>query len=444
MKNIVLFVIDTLRADHLGCCGYWRDTSPTIDRLARQGVLFQDARAAAVATGPGFTSIHTGLYAVHHGFYLTPYNVPNAIRFDDNLPTLAEMLWEHGGLTTAAFDNLINFRSHMVQFVRGFEYYVNVTRSPSWIHHHVVGGTVNSRLLPWIRQHADAPFFLFVHYWDPHTPYNQPESWRQVFHVQETGLDGLPAISTEAGYEYVPGWGPLSEASMPPEQRGVAGWPKTSEYPLDLYDGEIRYTDHLVAQVLETLADCGVLDDTVVIVTADHGEQLGQHGLYGHAGLHEANVRIPLVLWNPKFFGPSRPVNGLAQQVDIVPTILDIAGAQMRRSLDGVSLLPVIRGEQALRDTAFMETSQQRAVLHEPWKFIRDMLGARALYNIEQDPAEVCNLIEERPDVARDLEARLDEWLAAEVPEGRIDPMKHCAALRIQAGLDPLEIRAPI
>jgi len=444
MKNIVLFVIDTLRADHLGCYGYWRETSPTIDRLAREGVLFRDARAAAVATGPGFTSIHTGLYAVHHGFYLTPFNVANVIRFDDDLPTLAEMLWDHGGLTTAAFDNLINFRSHMVQFVRGFEYYVNVTRSSRWIHHHVVGDAVNSRLLPWIRQHADERFFLFVHYWDPHTPYNQPESWRRVFNFHETGLDGLPSVSTEAGYAYVPGWGPFSEVSTPPEQRRVAGWPNTQEYPLDVYDGEIRYTDHLVAQVLETLCDCGILDDTVVIVTADHGEQLGQHGIYGHGGLHEANVRIPLVLWNPEVFGPPQVVEGLAQQVDLVPTILDIAGAGVREGLDGVSLLPVIQGKQALRDTAFMETSHQRAVLHGPWKFIRSALGERALYHIEHDPAEIRNLVEERPDVARNLEARLDEWLAAEIPQATLDPMKRCMALRAQAGLDPLERRAPI
>ena len=118
--NCMLFVIDTLRDDHLSCYGYFRDTSPNIDRLAKEGVLFKDAHASAIPTGPGFTSIITGLSPIHHHFYLTPWNLPNLIGFDDAIPTLPEIIQDSiGGYTTAAFDNLINFSSHMDHFCKG-------------------------------------------------------------------------------------------------------------------------------------------------------------------------------------------------------------------------------------------------------------------------------------------------------------------------------------
>ena len=163
--NIILIVIDTLRADHLSCYGYFRETSPTLDRLAREGVLFEDMYASGVPTGPGFTSIMTGLYPVSHKYYITPYDVPNAYQLDDDIPVLAEILWDHG-YVTAAVDNLINFRSHMKHFVRGFEYYMNPTKTSRWVHHHVTADQVNRMAVPWIRRHSYERFFLFVHYWD--------------------------------------------------------------------------------------------------------------------------------------------------------------------------------------------------------------------------------------------------------------------------------------
>jgi len=202
--NVLWFVLDTLRSDHLGCYGYFRNTSPNIDRLASEGVLFEDSYASAIATGPAFTSLFTGLAAINHGFYLTPWNVPNQPLLDDRIATLPELIQARGAYTTAAFDNLINFRSHMKQFVRGFEFYVNVTRSPSWLHHHVIADEVNERLLPWLDRHAHEHFFLFVHYWDPHTPYNMPEAFRGRF---DKAKGDLVTRQAPDGYEYVPGWG---------------------------------------------------------------------------------------------------------------------------------------------------------------------------------------------------------------------------------------------
>ncbi|HEX28537.1 TPA: hypothetical protein ENG04_00465, partial [Candidatus Poribacteria bacterium] len=262
--NCILFVIDTLRADHLSCYGYFRNTSPNIDKIAEEGVLFKDAHATAIATGPGFTSIITGLSPIHHRFYLTPWNLPNLIDFDDSIPTLPEIIQDEiQSCTTAAFDNLINFASHMDQFVRGFEYYVNLTRTSKPIHHHVVGGEINKRLIPWLESHSNERFFLFVHYWDPHTPYNQPEEYRKVFSHKPGNLDDLVVKTAPAGYEYVPGWGKVGEIWDPD--------PAQSKVTIDLYDGEIRYVDALVGEVMEALERLNIADRTALIVTSDHG-----------------------------------------------------------------------------------------------------------------------------------------------------------------------------
>lgn len=416
--NCILFVIDTLRADHLSCYGYFRRTSPVIDRLAEEGVLFKDSHATAIATGPGFTSIITGLSPIHHGFYLTPWNLPNLIDFDDAIPTLPELIQDNlRGCTTAAFDNLINFASHMDQFVRGFEYYVNVTRTSKPRHHWVVGGEVNKRLIPWIKEHAEERFFLFVHYWEPHTPYNQPQEFRNIFSHKPGSLDDLEVRRAPAGYDYVPGWGKVGELWEPD--------PSRSEVTIDLYDGEIRYVDFLIGQVVEALEELGIDDRTVLIITSDHGEQLGQHGLYGHGMLHESVVYIPLIIRCPSVLPKGVVIEGYVQQADIAPTVLALLGADEGSlpPFDGMNLLPLIERGGRGRDEIFIEDHQFRAFLQGRWKYIRDYLrGMEELYDLESDPMEVLNLASEEPDRLKEMRERLEGWVRGEL-KGRPDPM---------------------
>lgn len=394
MPNVIVFDIDTLRTDHLGCAGYFRDTSPTIDRLAREGVFFPDMHASGVATGPGQTSMVTGLAPISHHFYLTPFNLPNLIDFDDDIPTLAELVQDVvGDMTTATFDNLINFKSHMDQFVRGYEYYVNCSRTAQPIHHHLVGGDLNKRLVPWIAAHADESFFLWVHYWDPHTPYNQPDAYRDLWPTPRGNHASLPHKRAGAGYDYVPGWGAEGQLWDPPDEPDAN--------TIELYDGEIRYTDDLLAEVLGEVERQGLSDETVVVVTSDHGEQLGQHGMYGHAMLHEAVVQVPLVLWGPGVLPSGRVVPGYAQHADIAPTILDILGAdpaQLPR-FDGESLLPAIRAEADLRDEMLIEGGTWRALVRDGFKFIRGHLAdVPELYDLANDPMEIINLADAEPE----------------------------------------------
>ena len=428
--NCILFVIDTLRADHLSCYGYFRNTSPNIDRIAEEGVLFKDAHATAIATGPGFTSIITGLSPIHHRFYLTPWNLPNLIDFDDSIPTLPEIIQDEiQDCTTAAFDNLINFASHMDQFVRGFEYYVNLTRTSKPIHHHVVGGEINKRLIPWLESHSNERFFLFVHYWDPHTPYNQPEEYRKVFSHKPGNLDDLVVKTAPAGYEYVPGWGKVGEIWDPD--------PAQSKVTIDLYDGEIRYVDALVGEVMEALERLNIADRTAMIVTSDHGEQLGQHGMYGHGMLHEAVIYIPLIIRCPNLLPEGKIIEGYVQQADIAPTILELMGLDEGKmpEMDGSSLIPVIEGGKGTREEIFVEDQEYRAYMRGSWKYMRNYFnGKEELYEVRSDPMEVINLTEREGGRLKEMRSKLDGWVKENL-KGRPDPMwEQVAKVRSRSG----------
>jgi arylsulfatase A-like enzyme len=437
--NVVWFCIDTLRADHLSCYGYFRNTSPTIDRVATEGALFPQARANAVATGPAFTSMFTGQYAINCEWYVTPYDVPNAINFPDDKPVFPEVIRD-AGLTTAAFDNLIAFATHMKQFVRGFEYYINVTKTTKPLHHLVVGAEVNARLLPWIRQHRDEQFFLFVHYWDPHLPYNQPDEFARPFAHERGSLDDLEVKEAPAGYRYVPGWAPVDRIG---QTEGPLDFKPSLDIPhpvcIDTYDGEILYTDHLIQEVLNELDVTGILDDTAVVINADHGELLNQHiGTWGHAGLYNANIFTPLVLWRPGLLSPGVRPMGFVQHIDIAPTILDLLGLEPHWAMDGTSVLPLIENRGSLpersahslgagslsraREYCFAETLAMRAVEREGWKYIWHKKAQDELYNTLADPMEQINLIGEEPDRARMLEEELLLWVEKNL-EDRPDPM---------------------
>jgi len=424
--NVVWFVLDTLRADHLGCYGYFRPTSPNIDRLAAEGVLYEGSYASAIATGPGFTSLFTGLAAINHGFYLTPWDVPNAPLLDDRIVTLPELIQARGGYTTAAFDNLINFRSHMKQFVRGFEYYVNVTRSPGWLHHYVTAAEINNRLLPWLEQHAEEPFFLFVHYWDPHIPYNMPHAFRSRFQQR---VQDLVVKTAPDGYDYVPGWGPIDRL---PRQ--------TEELSVDLYDDEIFYADHCVGLVREKLEDLELLDDTAIILTSDHGEDLDLHGIWGHATVHETTIAVPLIVRDPRHLPAGGRVTGFVQHADHLPTILEYFPAQRRpefdrvavaghmpeisSSFDGASLRELAHNQRQTPQEIVVESGEHRAYLAPPWKLVwyRDRRRSE-LFHLQNDPLELHNRAMEEGDRVRELEAKLHDWVHHHLAGERTDPI---------------------
>jgi arylsulfatase A-like enzyme len=422
--NVVVIAVDTLRADHLSCNGYFRETDPTIAAIAEDGVTFEEYYGSGVATGPAFTSLVTGLKPIHTVYYDTPWNVPNGPQLDDNIPTMAE-IFQTNGYRTAAVDNLVNFRTHMKQFVRGYEYHMNATRSPDWIHHHVTADTVNEYVLPWLDHHAREPFFLFVHYWDPHLPYNQPDSYRDVWSHDPGDRADLDVRWAGAGYEYVPGWGTVDGM--------VEGTDGDSDNSIDVYDGEIRYVDDRIGDVYDRLAEHGLLEDTVLAVLGDHGEQLGQHGMWGHGGLYEEVTHVPLVLRGPGL-PAGESVRGFTEHADLLPTLLDLAGIETGPTfggdarhttpdgMDGRSLAEL--DGRSPRERVILETHTARAIRTAEWKYIRDFRsGAEELYHVAADPMERHDLAGERPEKTGELRSRLLEWVADRTAGG-VDPMK--------------------
>lgn len=411
--KLILIVVDTLRADHLGCYGYPRDTTPNIDELARDSTVFLEASSAFTCTLPSFTSIFTGLYPTKHGVVVNPHASPNVNDrvLDDRIPTLPEILLD-AGFVTAAIDNLINFASHPKWFVRGFEYYINVTRSSGRRHHHVTADEVNARLLPWVRGHATEDFFLFVHYWDPHAPYNQPPPYRRIYQ----GIAGLEVKKAARGCDYVVGVGPREWISNAEEQR------------LNEYDGEIRYVDERIGDLLLALNEEGISEETAIILTADHGVLMAEKpGVSGIRGIWHPTMHIPLIIRLPGGQAQVKVTSAFAHHVDIMPTILEVLGVDFSTQLDGTSLLTICQGkEKSVRDELFGEGSYlgvpQRYLRRGRWKLIKNYIApgqdwkppsALELYDMERDPEETVNMGDSFPQILNELETGLQDRILA-------------------------------
>ena len=434
--NIVYIVVDTLRADHLSCYGYFRETSPNIDRVAEDGVVFTNCFSEFPYTLPSFTSHITGICGVGTGVVTNAWRKLNErhIVLDDKTPTLAEILF-HSGYATAAVDNMVNFGYHPKWFVRGYQYYINPRPRPPYtsddaLYDDIVRNTdmvlaeeVNYHVLKWLEAHGrDKDFFLFVHYWDPHTPYNLPRGFREKF-CDEYYYEP-PAVRLPDGDGFVPGWGRLSH--LTDERREL----------VRLYDCEIYYVDHHIGALVDKLEEMGVYDETLIVITSDHGEIMFEDhpGLlkerieFGHGMLYNEVLHVPLIIKFPGQEFRGRRVDALVQTVDIFPTVLRVAGVEGDFRTDGVDLLSLLEGEWEGRDavigTYVSSKFAARSLMSGDWKLITYTTSDVELYDLARDPYETVNVAEEQGDVARQmrdaLEARVREYVEK---WGRPDPL---------------------
>jgi hypothetical protein len=320
VANVVLISIDSLRADRLGCYGEAHDTSPTIDRLAREGVRFANATSPTSWTLPSHMSMLTGRYLLSHGV------ISETDRLNQSVPTLAEALRASGLATGGVVSTL--FLHPRYGFARGFDYYDDSS----------ISGITNFDLLRaepapevtrlainWLRQQQNRRFFLFLHFWDVHMDYIPPSPYDQMFDPGYRGsIDG-------SNFRYNPAVNPRMA------QRDL-------DHVLALYDGEIRWVDDHIAKVLAALDEMGVGDRTAVIVTADHGDEFFEHGGKGHGRtLYREVVHVPLIMRIPGVT-PGKVVRMPVSLVDIMPTVLDLVGARAPVGLQGVSLVPELTG----------------------------------------------------------------------------------------------------
>jgi arylsulfatase A-like enzyme len=422
--NILLVALDTVRADHLGCYGYPRDTSPNMDALARQGVVLDRWFTPAIPTQPSFATIYSGQYPLTHG--VISHGGAEALPADS--PFFTENL-QQAGLVTCAVDNLYSMRPW---FARGYEFYIDPShRAPLRLS--VSGKGINSRALPWVRAHAREPFFLLVHYWDTHTPYQPPARLRHRYY------DGDPTearFTTLEGMRTAPLGDVWSETWLAPLSRRLWGGReiRDAEYVVALYDACVRYVDEAVGDLLSALEDGGVADDTLVIVTADHGEMMYRHGIFfDHHGLYNGNLRLPFIARWPGRIAPGRRRDELLETVSLAPTLLAAAGAQTPAAMEGASILALLTGEGTPgppneRVVAAECTWQCKwCLLRDRRKLILarepDLYGCprRELYDLSSDPDELHDLAPGQPDRADEMEAELERCIAHMLERNHLD-----------------------
>ncbi len=418
--NILLINIDTLRADHLHCYGYPKPTSPAIDHLASEGALFKRCFAPGIPTTPAHTTLYTGLHPIQHNIV----SHGGSAELDHKCLVLPQLLQE-AGLTTCAVDNLYDIKPWLA---RGYEFYIN----PSFHHRMrllISCEEVNRRAIPWIKQHANETFFLFVHYWEPHTPYLPPMRYRNFYN------GGDPFNPSNHGLEPMkrqPFWKMWEDTWF--RKLGPVTDP---EFIASLYDGEIRHVDDGIAELMEALDQAGIAEETLVILLSDHGEMMYRHDIFfDHHGLYEDNVHVPLMMRWPGHIKPGLRVTVGAQHLDILPTLLNRISEEARERvnrrltypLDGIDLWPYLSdgGAAEWRDVVLCENTWQSkwGLRTESQKLILSRepdhhgMPMRELYDLKADPGEEHNLVEEQPERAAMLEARLEGWIASELKRG--------------------------
>ena len=433
--NIVLIALDTQRADHLGCYGYAKDTSPFIDSIAAKGVVFERFYAPNIPTHPSFTTMLTGKEAITHNIV----NIGGGVPIKEDVRMIQEILQE-AGWRTAAVDTMGR------HFSRGFDEYI----SPSWDRSDPLtlrrAEHITEPALPLIEKfkNDDRPFFLFLHYWDPHTPYLPPADFRTMFYPPDRdpydpnnhSMD--PAWNDEMFKWYFHDWMP-----------GVTD----TEYVNALYDAETCYMDWQLRRVFAALKQ--IEKETLVILTADHGEILDEQlGFYVHHGLYEGDVHVPLICYWPGTFPAGKRVPGFVQNVDFVPTLLELAGIKDTENTEGKSLLPCINGKRDgnYNEVFLSEATWQvkRGLINDKWKFIQSIepdphgRPMQELFDLEADPTEQTNVAELNPKVVNQLKARLDKWVARRLKEtGRaVDPVVEQGRCGTRIG-SPIEGETP-
>lgn len=402
--NVVLISIDTLRADHLGCYGYPRDTSPAIDRIAAEGVLFENAVSPTSWTLPSHMSMMTGLSPAQH-------RITNwGRRLDDDVVTLAEVARESGYATAGFVAG--PFVEGTYGFSNGFDVYDDHSAmmpppSHQGITSPLLFGLVDRYLGAWNSADRPVPFFIFLHLWDVHHNYQPPAPFDSMFGpVQEGVSHGKPDLLDK---------------------------PEDAEELMKLYDGEIRYVDTYVERLFQRLEELGIADDTILAITADHGEEFLDHGRLTHRQqLYEESIRVPLIIRWPEKIPPGQVVAAQVRLQDIAPSLASMiaqsSAPEFGRRSDsgasvGVDLSPLILAgateaewEDITPRIAFGSLDHLDEKLAyartNRFKLIRRVspIEEVQLYDLWNDPDESTDLSGEMPDMVAQLSDELDHW----------------------------------
>ena len=355
---MALISIDTLRADHLGCYGYRPSVTPSIDSLARESMQFDNAYTPVPLTLPAHTSLLTGQYPNRHGIH------DNGETLSASVQTAAEA-FAAGGYETAAFigsfilDRRFGLSRGFQEYSGTFNLHAHAGDDPGAVQ--IRGDQVEKEAGEWLQRPRTRPFFLFLHFYDLHGPFLLPTPWRE-------------------------------------------------RYPHRLYDGELAYVDSLIGRFWSTLRHAGLAGRTILVVTADHGEGLGDHGESNHGFfVYHSTTRIPLIVRLPDGRGAGKRVTSVARLIDVAPTLLAAAGLPALRGADGVSLLDSKLNLAAYSETVYpyrhFHTAPLMALTSESYSFIE--APRPELYDDRSDPGQAHDIAAAKPDVARNLSQML-------------------------------------
>jgi len=364
--NVVLVTIDTLRADRLGCYGYTRIETPNLDAVARRGALLEKAVCQAPLTAPSHASMMTGLNPNVHqvrdtgGFVLSPAHT-----------TLA-MILQRQGWDTAGFVGSSVLKKRF-GFGHGFAVYDDemgrAGASQMAEQAERRAGEVVDRAIQWLEARSGKPFFLWVHVFDPHLPYDPPGRFRQKY----------------------------------------AGRP---------YDGEVAYTDQELWRLLEAVGKKSAPEKTLLAVLSDHGESFGEHGEYAHGVfLYETTLRIAFLMAGPGVPAGVR-VKSQARTIDLLPTVLELMGGKAPAGVEGTSLVPAFAGKAVATDDSYAETlfpkinlgwAELRGIRTNRWKYVH--APKPELYDLERDPGETANVLASHPGEAQELRSKLEAMI---------------------------------
>lgn len=388
--NVVLISLNALRADHLKIYGYGKETAPNISGLAGEGVVFERAVAQSHWTLSSLASLFTSKYVHSHGLY------ERGQKLSESEITLAEALKE-GGYTTAAFTGGLD-TSGMYGLAQGFDVYFDDTGKNS------MGSLkeIMPRALDWLAARMNDRFFLFLDSYDIHPPFDKP--WPDGKEPDYAG----PLKGKVLDYNFFKGF-----KGGPPRLTG-----EDLAYVNSRYDAGVTYADGFIGKLLAGLSEMNLSTSTIVIITAEHGEELGDHGgfdRFGGGNLYDEAIRVPLIIKLPGKELKGARVSSQAQLIDIMPTILDLAGLRVAGGAQGKSLLPLIPGAGAADGKDFNRYVYSEAGPHKwavrsgDWKLIYDN-GKYALFDLTNDKAESENAAVKNPSVVYELAQKLMEW----------------------------------
>lgn len=435
--RILYLDIDTLRPDHLGCYGYHRNTSPNLDRLAAEGVRFENCYVPDAPCLPSRAALFNGRFGIHtgvvgHGGTAADLRLEGSPRRFGNSADLWPwiMALAKNDIYTVSVSPFAE-RHGAWWFYNGWREMVNPGKRGS-----ERADEIAPYALDWIKRNAKRDnWLLHVNLWDPHTPYRTPDEYGNPF-----AGDPAPAWLTEemlaahrASYGTHSAREPREIPPSPPKfPRDVYEIATLADFRhmIDGYDVGIRYADDHVGRILNALADEGVLDDTIIMMSSDHGENQGELNVYGdHQTADHITSRVPLIVRWPGLPG-ARVDRAFHYQMDMAATMLDLLGIQVPKLWDGRSFAPALRaGDEAGRECLVVSQcawSCQRAVRYGPWIMIRTYHdGYKAfppvlLFNLEQDPHETTNLAEARPDIVNQCLGLLEGW-HGEMMSGSLD-----------------------